>query len=204
MTTEDYLNQLETDRQTLITNLTTKGITGLTGNETFTELVPKVLDIASGANLGDYFTKQIAGGSSSNYSYLYQNIKRIPDDTVVTNTRMYYAFASCTALESIPPLDFTGVWDMTSMCNGCVALTDVPLLDTSSVTRMRNCFSYCYNLTDESLNNILKMCANVSGGYQQTKTLSDIGITNSTTYPVSRIEALSNYQEFINAGWTIS
>ena len=44
-TTSDYLTQLEQDRQDLIDNLETQGISGLTGNETFTELVPKVLEI---------------------------------------------------------------------------------------------------------------------------------------------------------------
>jgi hypothetical protein len=48
MTTADYLNQLEQDRQDLVDNLETKGITGLTGDETFTELVPEVLNIPSG------------------------------------------------------------------------------------------------------------------------------------------------------------
>ena len=51
-TIADYLNQLETDRQTLVTNLTTKGITGLVGNETFTELVPRVLEIEGGGGGG--------------------------------------------------------------------------------------------------------------------------------------------------------
>ena len=45
MQTSDYLEQLVQDRDDLVTNLTTQGITGLTGDETFTELVPQVLDI---------------------------------------------------------------------------------------------------------------------------------------------------------------
>lgn len=48
MTTSDYLEQLQQDKEDLVDNLTTKGITGLTGNETFTELVPEVLNIQSG------------------------------------------------------------------------------------------------------------------------------------------------------------
>jgi hypothetical protein len=48
MTTADYLEQLQQDKSDLVDNLTTKGITGLTGNETFTELVPEVLNIPSG------------------------------------------------------------------------------------------------------------------------------------------------------------
>ena len=48
MTTADYLNQLEQDRHDLVDNLETQGITGLTGDETFTELVPEVLNIQTG------------------------------------------------------------------------------------------------------------------------------------------------------------
>ena len=48
ITTSDYLNQLRTDKQDLVDNLTAKGISGLTGDETFTELVPEVLNIPSG------------------------------------------------------------------------------------------------------------------------------------------------------------
>lgn len=50
MAISDYLNSLVNDRNTLVTNLTTKGITGLTGDETFTELVPEVLNIPSGGS----------------------------------------------------------------------------------------------------------------------------------------------------------
>lgn len=51
MTTENYLEQLEEDRQDLVDNLETQGITGLVGDETFTTLVPKVLNIVTTPNL---------------------------------------------------------------------------------------------------------------------------------------------------------
>ena len=44
-TISEQLTQLTQDRNDLVTNLTTQGITGLTGDETFTELVPEVLNI---------------------------------------------------------------------------------------------------------------------------------------------------------------
>lgn len=47
-TIAEQLTQLTQDRDDLVDNLTTKGITGLTGDETFTELVPEVLNIPSG------------------------------------------------------------------------------------------------------------------------------------------------------------
>ena len=51
METKDYLEQLEQDREDLVDNLETKGITGLTGDETFTQLVPEVLNIPSGGSV---------------------------------------------------------------------------------------------------------------------------------------------------------
>ena len=57
MTTADYLNQLEQDRQDLVDNLETKGITGLSGDETFTELVPEVLNISGGGTTPTNFNE---------------------------------------------------------------------------------------------------------------------------------------------------
>jgi len=50
-TTSDYLTQLQQDREDLIDNLETQGIDDLTGDETFTELVPRVLDIETGGGV---------------------------------------------------------------------------------------------------------------------------------------------------------
>lgn len=47
-TTQEYLSQLQADKQTLVNNLTTKGVSA-SNEETFTTLVPKVLDIDSGS-----------------------------------------------------------------------------------------------------------------------------------------------------------
>lgn len=46
-TINEYIDQLKSDKADLKTNLQTKGISGLTSSDTFTELVPKVLDIES-------------------------------------------------------------------------------------------------------------------------------------------------------------
>lgn len=49
-TTSDYLIQLQQDREDLVDNLEAQGIDDLTGDETFTELVPRVLDIEGGGS----------------------------------------------------------------------------------------------------------------------------------------------------------
>ena len=47
-TINEYIDQLKEDRSDLVDNLETQGITGLTGDETFTQLVPQVLNISGG------------------------------------------------------------------------------------------------------------------------------------------------------------
>ena len=110
------------------------------------------------------------------------------------------AFIGCIKLKKAPKMNTSSVSIMRSMFENCTALEDLPLYDTSNTSDMRTMFSGCTSLTDASLNNILQMCANAVN-YSRTKTLVAIGIT-STNYSASRIQNLSNYQAFINAGWT--
>ena len=59
-------------------------------------------------------------------------------------------------------------------------------------------FSNCPSLSDESLNNILAMCTNASS-YTRTKTLAYIGLTLEQA---EKCMTMSNYQAFLDAGWT--
>ena len=59
-TTSDYLTQLQTDKQTIATNINAKGVT-TTGNETFTELASMVSQIQTGSgNIYEYFASDIS------------------------------------------------------------------------------------------------------------------------------------------------
>ena len=168
-TISQNLAQLKQDREDLIDNLETQGITGLTGNETFTELVPEVLNI-SGGDVKDYFTDKISKGSTIYAPGIISSIKKIPtltaDGTSLENafsnctslttiplldtssvTNMRNMFYSCYRLTTIPLLDTSSVMDMYGMFYSCVALTTIPLLDTSSVTNMGNMFFSCTSLT---------------------------------------------------------
>lgn len=120
-------------------------------------------------------------------------------------TSMKECFSGCTGLTSVPKFNTKKVTTMQRMFQNCYSLASVPLFDTSGLTG--NSFFYmflnCLNLTDASLDNILQMCINATG-YTGTKGLSALGITNTSAYPASRIQALPHYQDFINAGWTIS
>lgn len=119
------------------------------------------------------------------------------------NGRMQYTFNSCIALETIQGT--MKPTNLRSAFNGCTNLKSVPIIDCSKITGsgtyFQNTFLDCPNLTDTSLNNILDSLISASG-YTGTKTLKYVGFT-STNYPTSRIEALSHYQNFVNAGWTI-
>ena len=130
--------------------------------------------------------------------YKCTNLTNIPLLNTSNVTTMSFMFYSCTNLQTIPQLDTSSVTNMGYMFNDCTNLTEIPLLDTSSVTTMNSMFSSCTSLSDESLNNILTMCANATS-YTGTKTLAQIGLTSEQA---NKCKTLSNYQAFLNAGWT--
>lgn len=121
------------------------------------------------------------------------------DTSNVTN--MNSMFYMCQKLSAIPQLNTSKVTNMYKMFYACISLEDLPLLDTNKVITWEDAFYYCEALTNESLNNILAMCINATS-YKGTKTLVTLGF-NSNWCPVSKIQGLSNYQAFLNAGWTI-
>ena len=110
-------------------------------------------------------------------------------------------FQNCSSLESVPQFDTSSVTNMDNMFNGCLNLVSVPQFDTSSVTGLGSMFSICTKLSDESLNNILAMCINATSYTGTNKTLAMLGIKKATL--INKIPTLSNYQAFLDAGWTI-
>lgn len=117
-----------------------------------------------------------------------------------TATTMRAMFIDCSTIYYVPKLNTHNVESMRNMLSNCDNLVWVEELDTSSVTEFQNMFYLTNNLNDYSLNNILKMCINATS-FTGTKTLSHLGIGSTYT---SRIPNLSNYQDFLDAGWTIS
>jgi len=139
-TTSDYLTQLQQDRDDLVDNLEAKGITGLTGDETFTELVPEVLNIPSG---GGGISEYINGTINTNYQkFSSQNIVKLPPITITRDvTAMFNTFAGLETL-GINTIEFSSDTD-TSNCtafntafNGLSNLTtlDLSTWDTSSAS----------------------------------------------------------------------
>ena len=134
-------------------------------------------------------------------SYMFNNCTSLATMPLLATgdvTDMSYMFSGCVSLTNIPYLSASRVNNMSGMFDGCTNLTTIPSLDTRNVTDMQNMFQNCTNLTDESLNNILEMCANATH-YTQTKTLEYIGLTSEQA---TRCATLSNYQTFLDAGWT--
>ena len=131
------------------------------------------------------------------FQYCY-NLTTIPQLDTSNVTDMRYMFYNCKYLTAIPQLDTSNVTSMLCMFCDCYRLIDLPLLNTSSVADMNSMFSNCNDLSDESLNNILTMCTNATS-YTSTKTLKEIGLSEKRA---TTCMTLSNYQAFLDAGWT--
>ncbi len=113
-------------------------------------------------------------------------------------TEMQRLFYNCAGLISFPSFDLKNVTNINSICSGCNNLKNVPILNFEKVTNMSNAFSYCYDLTNDSLNNIMASCLTAIS-YTGTKTLKYIGLTSEQA---TTCQSLSNYQAFLDAGWT--
>ena len=134
-----------------------------------------------------------------NYCYGIQKLPLLNTSNVTNMKSMFYY---CSQITELPAYDTSNVTNMQAMLTSCEKLEIVPQLNTSKVTTMNGMFSACSKLNDESLNNILKMCINTTSAYTRAKTLKELGFA-SYLYSASKIQGLSEYQNFIDAGWTI-
>lgn len=133
------------------------------------------------------------------------NLKTVPLYNTSNVTSMYRMFYYSTSLVSIPKLDTSKNKNFTSMFEGCSNLVDVPELDGSSVNwtgtgtvPFSKVFKDCPKLSNDSLNNILAFCTSMTAS--KDKTLAYIGLTSEQA---NICKTLSNYQAFVDAGWTI-
>ena len=108
---------------------------------------------------------------------------------------------SYSVLQHIEKVDTKKVTNMSQCFDTCRFLMDVPAFEIPLITStsgIYNCFKNCSYLTNESLNNIMAMCLsaiNISG----TKTLKYLGLSSTQA---TTCQSLSNYQAFLDAGWT--
>ena len=164
----------------------------------------------------------VSGTSTQYMFYECWSLETVPFIDLSTITNISYMFQSCKSLKTIPKFNTSNVTDAICTFSGCTNLEEIPQIDISKVTRsgmmftnctnlktippltigasnMTNMFSGCPNLSDESLNNILLMCANSGVGNVTMKKLSYIGLTSKQA---TVCQGLSNYQAFLDAGWT--
>lgn len=116
------------------------------------------------------------------------------DESIIDINNRFRAYSS----SIFPQIDTSQVTNMNSAFYSSPILRHIPLLNTSSVERLYETFNYCSNLSNNSLNNILAMCINATN-YSRTKTLKYIGLTQAQA---EVCQTLSNYQAFLDAGWT--
>ena len=109
-----------------------------------------------------------------------------------------YMFQGCSSLTSIPAFNISEVTDMRYMFFRCTLLTTLPILNTSNVTLIGDAFKGCPNLSNDSINNILQMCINATKvSYKKLNNSVD-------NYVLEIVPSLSNYQAFLDAGWSLT
>lgn len=142
--------------------------------------------------------------SNMSLAFGYSNLMSLPLIDTSNVVAMNNTFNTCNNLETVPNINTSKCASYYLCFSSCGALKNIPEFNFSLCTSdmsLKNMFQYCPNLTDTSINNILKSCIGATS-YAGTKTLKNLGFA-STNYPASRIQALSSYQDFIDAGWTI-
>ena len=127
------------------------------------------------------------------------NLTTVPNFNTSKVTGMIGMFGGCSNLTGIPNFDTSNVIGMSSMFYVCENLVDVPELNTSKVNDMYEMFYADTKLSNASLSNILNMCINAVN--VTNKTIKYLGITNTSIQ--NNIMNRPEYQDFLNAGWTL-
>ena len=145
-TTSDYLTQLETDRQNLISSISAKGVQ-TTGNEKFTDMPDLVSQISSGGSSYDWS----AIGYSSEPSFIqnsYNLAKDIYDNWDNSITDCSNKYKENYSLLMFPLVDTSNVTNTNYMFQSCTALQKVPQLDLSKIEKSQYMFSACNSLKE--------------------------------------------------------
>ena len=152
MTTSDYLNQLIEDRNDLVDNLETKGITGLTGDETFTELVPEVLNISSGVDINDYF---LSSGNMNGYLSQSLILKFPYSINLEHRTDASNLFSGYRNLREVSIINGDSVTSLSYMFGNCISLQKIDIRD---MILSRNPSGYTTMFGSSSSNRVPNNC----------------------------------------------
>ena len=131
--------------------------------------------------------------------YKCSSLTEVPLLNLSKATSVTAMFYNCVRLKTVPLFDLSSVTHVFSMFLGCSALEDVPEFNCPNVITAETMFQNCSSLTEQSLNNILGTCITMTKISSSSKTLKYIGLTSSQA---TTCESLSNYQAFLDAGWT--
>ena len=135
-----------------------------------------------------------------------RNLRNVPALNTSRVTTMNQMFDSYGFKEITCDFDTSRVSDFVKMFLNCSSLTTINFGNNftfEKATSMFYMFSNDYQLDNNTLNQILYLCTTTTSAYTEAKKLSRIGITSSFTN-YNNIPNLSNYQAFIDAGWSIS
>ena len=188
MTTADYLNQLEQDREDLVDNLEEKGITGLTGDETFTELVPEVLNISGG------------GGSELDWTTLGYNEmpETINEDFnystyVKNNWNGTTSFDGDNKIVYLPLMDFSNISDATSFFRNCQKLQTIPNINVT-LSSTQNMFSGCTSLRIIDVSNFnITNVERMDNMFTNCSSLKELDFSNLNNSNVKRTSSMFSY-----------
>ena len=146
-------------------------------------------------NIDDQITK----GTSSNW--LMRNVTHLPtlDFSARSSWSFQSIFGNYQSLVTIEGLILPdGIDNIGSLFYNDSELINIDNFSfPTSVTGTLNMFYNCSKLSNDSLNYIMEFCQELPNA--SPKTLYNMGITEAQA---TICKTLSNYQDFVNAGWT--
>lgn len=145
LTVNDYLDNLELDRQDMINSLKSKGME-ISDSATFTELVPKIDGLVDINGYYDTNIKKQPLQDGSGRIFIY--IKKLPQLDTSKSINLYQFLSGCSSLTSVPQLDTSNVTVMNNMFKDCSSLISVPQLDASKANNIGTMFLNNSNLTN--------------------------------------------------------
>ena len=186
--TSKYLESLNSDKLALVDNLNEMGVEA-TNNETFTSLVPKVLDIQGGSEveIHDCTRLFMMGTRLDSLNALLNICKNV--------TSMYYMFYSCNELVdiNISNFDTSSVTNMGLCFYNCSALQnlDVSNFNTSNVTNFNSMFLGCQNLIILDVAGFNTSNAiDVSSMFKSCSKVTNLNVTGFNTSNVTKFSSM--------------
>ena len=132
------------------------------------------------------------------FCYACADLTTVGTITVTQKCSFTRTFAECKKLTTVGGINGK-LSNAEETFRNCTLLENIPEFDCSEVIRLYNTFQGCSSLSDESLNNILNICRKSNVTNTSYKTLKFAGLTSEQA---TTCQGLSNYQAFLDAGWT--